>query len=686
MSLVVADNLKLAYGTRELLKGASFTIGPKDRVGLIGPNGTGKTTILRVLTGSQTVDDGHLRIQRGIRMGYLPQEITDIPDKGLLTYVLESVPGKRDLEGEIADAERDLEASTDPDEQMELATRLSELHEAADHQETFFSQHEAERILVGLGFAMTEFDRPLTELSGGWRMRAALAALLFQKPDVLLLDEPTNHLDATSVHWLESFLAAFPHAMVLICHDREFLDRQVERVLSLEPEGLRAYSGNYSRYLKLREEEVRVIDAQAENQERKRKELERFIAKYRANKPKARQAQSRIKLLRKMDEIDKLDKPQEIKRFSFPSVERTVRDVAILREISKSFGSLSLYRDLSLTIHRGDRIAIIGVNGSGKTTLLRILAGELSADSGEVKLGSDVRMGYYAQHQSEQLLMESTVLDEVWRVVPTSSQSFVRGVCGAFLFPGEDVDKKIAMLSGGEKARVSLARLLVKPYNFLVMDEPTNHLDLSSAEALAEALEAYNGTLAFVSHNQAFVNRLATKVWNLESGRIEEFPGNLADYYYHLDRVAEIEAGKTKGAAKTAGAQTKKAAPKPTPTPAPKTKAKPTAPAASPSPSKAERMERRRVDAELRKEYNRRLSAAKKKVRELESRIARIEDRQAEAGRLLADPDVYSDGERMTKLLKEFDENKKKLDELMPRWEFATAELEAVEAEDPFDG
>ena len=671
MSLIVANNLKLAYGTREIFKDDSFQIGFKDRIGLIGPNGTGKTTLLRVIYGKQSVDTGNLRIQNGIRMGYLPQDVMEMPDNTLLNFVLESVPGKSDLETEIASCERELDQSNDPDEQMELAVRLSELHEEHDHQETFYSEHEAERILMGLGFKDSEFTRALSELSGGWKMRAALAGLLFQKPDLLLLDEPTNHLDALSVRWLDQFLAEFPHAILMICHDREFLDRHVTRVLSLEPEGLRSFPGNYTRYVELREEMVKVQEAESRNQEVKRKEIERFIVKYRANKPKARQAQSRIKLLRKMDEIKAFGKPQQLRKFSFPPVERTVQDVCLLRGIDKAFGDLVLYRKLSLAIHRGDRIAIIGINGIGKTTLLKIIAKDLFPDAGEVKIGSNVLMGYYAQHQTEQLNVDSNVLEEVWRIVPDKGQSFVRGVCGAFLFPGEDVDKKIAVLSGGEKSRVALARLLVKPYNFLLMDEPTNHLDLHSAEALAEALEEYEGTLVFVSHNQAFVNRLANKVWNVDNGKIEEFPGNLNDFYHHLQLIEDGRQETIKKPDKSA-------------TPArPVQPAQPVKKKAAVHLSKDERKEQRRQEVERRRDYGRKLSEAKKKIRGLEERITKLETKQEEISAQLADPEVYKDGQRMKKLLGKYELDKVKLNELMARWEFVTQELEKLEAEAP---
>ena len=664
MSLVGADNLKLSYGDRAIFAGDSFQVGFRDRIGLIGPNGTGKTTLLRILAGKQSVDGGSLRIQRGVRIGYLPQDVLEMRPLPLLASVLESVPGKKAIEGEVAACEAALSQTDDPEEQMELAGRLADLHEAADHQETFFSEHEAERILTGLGFSPAEFDRSISELSGGWKMRAALAALLFQKPDLLLLDEPTNHLDLPSVRWIESFLSQFPHALLLISHDREFLDRQVTRILSIEPEGLRAYPGNFSRYRALREEEERVIEAAAKNQEQKRRELERFIIKYRANKPKARQAQSRIKLLRKMEEIEKLVKPQAIRKFTFPPVERAVRDVFAVRGIAKSFGDLRLFRDLSLTVHRGERIAVIGVNGAGKTTLLRIMAGELAPDAGEVRRGGRVQMGYYAQHQTEQLNLDATVLDEVWRVVPDRGQSFVRGVCGAFLFPGDDVDKRVGVLSGGEKARVSLARLLVRNYNLLLMDEPTNHLDLHSAEALAEALETYEGTLIFVSHNQAFVNRLATKVWNLEQGRIEEYPGNLTDYFYHLRQLEEARQREREGAAP---------------------KAKEPAPRSKPPGrlDKEYRKQQRRQEAERRREHNRRLSAARKKVKEMEARVAKLESRQSEVSALLTDPEVYRDGGRMKDLLAEFDRNKHKLEELVNRWEVGQERLEEIESQAP---
>ncbi|MCK5724912.1 MAG: ABC-F family ATP-binding cassette domain-containing protein, partial [Gammaproteobacteria bacterium] len=336
-------------------------------------------------------------------------------------------------------------------------------------------------------------------------------------PDLLLLDEPTNNLDIPSIRWLEQFLVDFKGAMILVSHDRDFLNRQIHRIVNFEPEGMIFYSGNYDFYLKAREERRKSLEATARKQEQKIKEAQKFIERFRAKASKARQAQSKIKLAKKIRLVETHRKEKTV-RFSFPDVSRSGRDVLSIKGVSKGFDEKTLYERLTRTVLKGERIAVIGPNGCGKTTLLRMVAGEIKPDEGTIGLGHGVRMGYFAQHHSEMLDSQKTVIQEVYQVVPHATIGFVRGACSAFLFSGNDVDKTIAILSGGERARVALAKLLVKPGNFMVMDEPTNHLDISSSETLIDALKDYNGTLLFVSHNQSFINRLATKIWDIREG------------------------------------------------------------------------------------------------------------------------------------------------------------------------
>src|SRR5437016_4283898 len=529
MSLLHARSLGLRYGPKVLLEEASFALGHRDRAGLIGPNGSGKSTLMKILAGHIEPDAGTVQLVRKARAGYLPQELSELPPGALIDGVLASVPGRTWLLSRIAAAETALSAAHGEEEQIELGGELAELHEELAHHDELYGRHRAEEILSGLGFSQQAFARPARELSGGWRMRAALASLLLQDPELLLLDEPTNHLDVPTLEWFDAFLRRSRKALLLVSHDREFLDRQIDRVLSLEPEGLRSYAGDYERYLTARAQEEDLLAAQAEKQSRRRAQMQAFIERFRATASKARQVQSRVKLLEK-EEIVQVREERATVRFRFPEAPRSGREVARLDRVSKSYGATSVFRDLSAQVLRGDRTAVIGLNGAGKTTLLKLLAGEIEPDAGTVVPGHNLVTGYFAQHHTERLDAERTILEQVHGLVPTQPQSRGRRELGSFLLSGHGVDKRIGVLSGGERARVALARLLVVPSNFLLMDEPTNHLDLDSSEALIDALTRYEGTLLFVSHNRSFVNGLATQVWEVRDGRIDAQPGDLDDW------------------------------------------------------------------------------------------------------------------------------------------------------------
>jgi len=655
MSLVSILNLSVVFVGRELFNNVNFSIEQGQKIGLVGPNGSGKTTILRLVIGDMQPDSGEIRIAKGTRIGYLPQDIYETLSGNLLSFILDSVPSRPRIRQEIERIEQEIKAGHEPEEQARLAAGLAELHQEMIDLNSRHPAHEAEKILLGLGFTPKDFEEPVSSLSGGWKMRAALAGLLYQGPDVLLMDEPTNHLDVPSVHWLEGYLKTFRGAMVLICHDREFLNRQTDRIISFEPEGMRFYNGNYDHYLKAREEEKKNLEARAKNQEQKVKEASRFIERFRAKSSKARQAQSKIKLLKKIELIE-THKKQKAIRFSFPEVPRSGREIVSLQELSKAFGDKVLYKDLNLRVTKGERVAIIGPNGSGKTTLLRMVAGELSADRGRINLGHEVSMSYYAQHLSEMLDPNKTVLEEVYQVVPNANPTFVRGVCGAFLFSGADVEKPVAVLSGGERARVCLAKILVKPGNFMVMDEPTNHLDIISSEILIDALTEFTGTLLFVSHNQSFVNRLATKIWDIQERSIVEYPGTLLEYFHHLEAKEEHRnnlARTTKGddgeVDSGTGAQKRKMIRK-------------------------EKAQRRHLVTSA-------LKPIQDRLKELEERIDGLERRKTELEKILVDPEVFKDKNKGVPLINEYGEIRKKLEDLMARWEHHQGELESARKE-----
>ena len=653
MSIVIAQDICLAYGKKTLFDQAGFAIGPKDRVGLVGANGTGKSSLMKILAGVQQPDSGLIQYSRKARAGYLPQEIASLPAGTVVEAVMSTVPGRDQLEGRLRETEAALASATDEADQLELAQSLSDLHEELDHFEERHGRHHAERILKGLGFRDADLAKATSALSGGWRMRAALAGLLLQDPDLLLMDEPTNHLDVPTLTWFDDFLRRSNKALLLISHDRDFLNRQINRVLSLELEGLRSYAGNYDAYKRMRAQEKELLQAQAERVQAKKEELQGFIDRFGAKATKARQAQSRAKMLEKLEDVQVIEERQTMK-FRFPEVERSGRDVAKLEGVHKRYGAHVIYDGLSATVERGQRIAVIGANGAGKTTLLKMLAGELAPDSGQVSLGHNVVLGYYAQHHAEKLDRTKTILEEVRPLAADKPESHVRGVLGAFLFSGDDVEKPIGVLSGGERARVALAKLLLQPSNFLLMDEPTNHLDLDSSEMLIEALQGYTGTLLFVSHTRSFVNGLASHVWDVAGGKVVPHPGNLDDYLYHQEqqRLAEEAAGA--GEAERSGGKA----------------------ASGPVSEK----ERKRLEAEARQRRSTVEGPLKKEIAAVEARIAALEAEQKTREAALADPALYDDFARAKPLMDAHREGKEALEALYAQWEAAQEKLAEVSA------
>ncbi|HEY5950904.1 MAG TPA: ABC-F family ATP-binding cassette domain-containing protein [Kofleriaceae bacterium] len=658
MSLVVLDEVSLFFGDRMIFDSISLRLGHGDRIGLIGPNGSGKTTLLKVISGEQEIDDGTVTRANGVRVGWLPQDLAIAGGRSLIDMILSSVPGRRELDDRLAQTEAELEQATKnhagEEELLELAGEVGELHERIDHFDRFFGEHEALTILAGLGFQPGDEARDLSEFSGGWKMRGVLAGLLFQRPDVLLLDEPTNHLDMPSVAWFGDFLKKWNRCFVLISHDRDFLNDQISRVVSLELEGVRSYPGNYDKYLAARAEEETILAGKAKNLAREREHLTKFIDRFRAQANKARAVQSRIKMLEKMETVEQFGKRGTM-RFSFPATERSVAEPVRIEKLKKAYGEHVVFPGIDLTVKRGEKIGIIGVNGAGKTTLLRMIAGEIPYDSGSIKLGPDVKPGYYAQHHADTLDMTATIYEVLQRAAPDAPPARVRSMAGAFMFSGDDIDKPVKVLSGGEKARVALARLCLAPGNLLLMDEPTNHLDLASSESLAQSLTTYDGTLVFVSHNRSLIRTLATRIWNVEDGKVETYPGTLDEYMYSM-------AQRRQGIAATDGAAAK----------------------ASTQQSKASRDDdkaRKRREAEQRQKRATKLGPLEKQVAQLEERIGVLESEQKVRSAELADPSVYDDAARRNKLLADYQTAQDKLDELTTRWEATMAQLERAKSE-----
>jgi ATP-binding cassette, subfamily F, member 3 len=644
MSLLVAENLSLSYGPKVLFDNAGFAVGSSDRVGLLGPNGSGKSSLMKVIAGLLKPDGGSLTFRRGVRVGYLPQDLAGLAARPLIEVVRAAVPGLDGLQARLEDTQRALEVAAEPEVQLELSAELAELHQEAEGYEAHFGRHVAERILSGLGFKPTDMNRSASEFSGGWKMRAALAGLLLSAPDLLLLDEPTNHLDVPTLGWFDAFLRGSKHAFMLISHDRAFLNRQVTRVLSLEPEGLKSYVGNHTRYLEQRAVEVEQLLAQAEKQATRRAHLEAFINRFRAKASKARQVQSRVKMLAKEKDVETIEDRKTVS-FRFGEVARSGREVAELKGVKKSYGANVVYDGLDALLLRGEKVAVVGLNGAGKTTLLKLLAGELEPDGGTVTLGHNVQLAYYAQHHGEALDAKATVLEVLRQAAPERTDGQLRSIVGAFLFSGDDVDKRVGVLSGGERARVALARLLVRPANLLVMDEPTNHLDLDSTEALIDALEDFGGTVVFVSHNLSFLNGLATKVWDVHDRKVVEWPGNLDDYLAHLSLAGAGPADANE--ATEASASTSEKA-------------------------------RKRAEAEARQAKSKVLGPLKKELSTVEARIAALETAQQERDAVLADPTAYQDFARLKPTQDAHRAAAQELEALYLRWEALQRQLEEV--------
>lgn len=521
--MLTINEVSYFIGNKQLYDKCSLFVKPTDKIGLIGMNGTGKSTLIKLITGELVPDSGNISLQTGYTIGYLNQDMlslrttSSIKDVAMeaFSHVLELQKQEEEILHEMETNYRD-----------ELVDELTKIQESIERLGGYDMESRAEAVLEGVGFRTQDLDKPLENFSGGWRMRVLLAKLLLQHPSLLILDEPTNHLDIESIKWLEKYLIDYDGAIIVISHDRFFLDNVVNRIVELENKRLSSYSGNYTFYQKEKAERLEIQENAYKNQQKHIEKTTEFINKFRSKATKAKQVQSKIKMLDKLEKIEAVEKFTPKIRFNFNILQQSGKSVAVIDNISKSYGDLTIFKNSSATIERGDKIGLIGINGKGKSTLLRMVAKTEEPDSGQVIHGPNVIPAFYAQHQLESLNLENNIVQELTAVDPERTEEDIRKIAGMFLFSNDDVYKVIKVLSGGEKARVALAKILLSRGNFLLLDEPTNHLDVVAIEILAQAIMQYQGTCIIVSHDRYFVSKVTNKIWYIDDCKLREYPGD----------------------------------------------------------------------------------------------------------------------------------------------------------------
>ncbi len=639
--MISINNLSFHFGSRPMYEDANLHIKPKDKIGLIGLNGTGKSTLLRIIVGEYKPDSGSIQMSKETTIGFLNQDLLSYEThESILAVAMQAFDEALSLQKEIDRVLVEFENNFHDN----LVDKLAGLQERFEALGGYTMQAEAEAILEGLGFTTDELKQPLASFSGGWRMRVMLAKILLQKPSLLLLDEPTNHLDLPSIKWLETYLDRFEGAVVIVSHDREFLDKTTNMIVEVSGAKLNVYAGNYSFYVEEKALRNEIQKGAYENQQAHIRQTERFIERFKAKATKAKQAQSRMKQLERLDRIEEVAPDAAKVNFSFKFNTQPGRHILRLENMSKAYGDKVIFKDTNVHVERGDKIALIGGNGKGKSTLLRIIAGT-EPIKGKHELGHNVIMSFYAQHQLESLNVENEILQELQQAGSKKTEMELRTLLGSFLFTGDEVFKKIKVLSGGEKSRVALAKTLISEANFLMLDEPTNHLDMQSVNILIQALEQYEGTFIIISHDRYFVENVATKIWYIDDYQLKEYPGTYHEYEQFQEK-REKEAKKD----------------------------------AAVSDSKQENKPKQQREKSEYTQLTNQLKQVNKQVSEVENEVAKLEGKLAAHESELADPKIYSDVALLQEVTAKFEKVKLALDKAQEKWEELMLEVEDLEA------
>ena len=656
--MIQINGLSLQYGDKHLFKNISARLNDGDRVGLVGVNGTGKSTLLKMMAGEIETDFGVISRSKRATIGYLPQEIQGLAaERSLFAEAQSAYAHLLAVGRELERVNRELAAAAPQSPGFaDLLQRQGELQQRLDDSDFFMIEAKIAKVLTGLGFAEQDFSKPCGEFSGGWQMRIMLAKLLLTRPSFLFLDEPTNHLDIESLTWLEQFLQSYPGAFVIISHDRAFLDNLTTTTWELSLGKLTIYKGNYAAYVKEKAVRMEVQRAAYDNQQAKIQQTMRFVTRFRAKSTKAKQVQSRLKQLAKMERIE-IEDSEEAIGFRFPPALPSGRLAVAVEALAKSYDGREIFGDITFEIDRGDKVAVVGVNGAGKSTLVKIIAGIVPPDRGRVRLGHNVRLSYFGQHQAKELPAALTVLQTMEQVPCDHTVTGIRSLLGAFLFRGDEVDKKVAVLSGGEKSRLALARMIATPANLLVMDEPTNHLDMMSQDVLQQALRQYDGSVIVVSHNRFFVDAFANKVLEIRDGAATLYDGNIA---YYLDKTADrrqcAPAKEVSGKKEKHKRQVNKAAG-----------------------AKLSAKEERRLRARRREERNRVLAPLLQRIKALEADIEVQEEKKSALEQELADPELYQDQDAFAEKGAAYKACERRLERLYGQWEKLQEEREEAE-------